>query len=128
MLDILKEHRGFWRQILVMARLDLQRAYKGTLLGSAWAVLKPLITLAMFWFVFSVGIRVGNKVQGVPRFVFMLVGFIPWFYMSDMIKGGAKSGFYNYDIYSYFTSIYQYFAHSYYVYLFMDLRIRAIHL
>ena len=90
MLDIFKEHRGFWRQILVMARLDLQRAYKGTLLGSAWAVLKPLITLAMFWFVFFVGIRVGNEVQGVPRFVFMLVGFIPWFYMSDMIKGGAK--------------------------------------
>lgn len=89
-MDILKEHHQFWRQIFMMAKLDLKQAYKGTLLGSAWAVLKPLITLAMFWFVFSVGIRVGSEVQGVPRFVFMLVGFVPWFYMNDMIKGGAK--------------------------------------
>lgn len=88
--EIFREHRGFGRQIWLLSRTALRTMFKGSVLGSAWAVVKPLITLLMFWFTFVVGIRAGGVVAGFPRFDFMLVGFVPWFFMSDMIREGAK--------------------------------------
>ncbi len=90
MREIIREHKGFWKQIFMLSKIELSKAYKGTLMGSAWAVIKPLITLMVFWFTFEIGIRGGSEIRNVPRFVFMLTGFVPWFFMNDMIVGGAK--------------------------------------
>lgn len=88
--EIWREHKGFGRQIRMLAKLELKTMFKGSVLGSAWAVVKPVITLLMFWFTFVVGIRASGMVAGFPRFDFMLVGFVPWFFMSDSIRDGAK--------------------------------------
>lgn len=90
--QILREHRGFGRQIFLLAKNELIKTYKAALLGPLWAVIKPLTTLLVFWFAFDIGIRGGtNVVAGYPRFVFMLTAFVPWFFMSDAITGGAKA-------------------------------------
>jgi len=60
-------------------------------MGSAWALIGPIIQLFLFWFVFTIGLRAGNEVHGVSRFLFLMVGLVPWFFMRDMINQGAKS-------------------------------------
>lgn len=91
MFQIFKEHRHKWRQILLLAQTELRKTYKGALLGIGWALVKPLLTLFVYWFAFEFGIRAGGSTGGVSRFTFMLVGFVPWFFMSDAILMGSKS-------------------------------------
>ena len=100
MFQIFKEHRGFGKQILLLAKNELIKTYKGAVIGPFWAVIKPAFTLFVYWFAFSVGIRSagdvevfinGEYVDTFQRFTFMLVGFIPWFFINDGITQGAKS-------------------------------------
>ncbi len=56
-----------------------------------WALIRPAILIFVFWFAFTVGLRSGNDVEGYPFFLWLIAGMIPWFYMRDMITGGAGS-------------------------------------
>lgn len=87
---IIHEHVDFRKQILMLAKSDLIKIYRGAALGWAWAVVKPLMTLFVFWFGFTVGLRHGKPVNGYPYFLWLVAGFTPWFYMRDMIQGGAE--------------------------------------
>ena len=86
---IIEEHRSFSKQLFKLAKSDLLKTYRGAALGWAWALVKPLITLFVFWFGFTVGLRSGKPINGYPYFLWLLAGFLPWFYMRDMITGGA---------------------------------------
>src|SRR5699024_4914975 len=57
LFSILKEHQHNWKQIAMLARTELKKDYKGSFLGSAWALVKPLFTLFIYWFAFDVGLR-----------------------------------------------------------------------
>lgn len=87
---ILQEHREFSKQVFMLAKSDLIKTYRGAALGWAWAVIKPLTTLFVFWFGFTVGLRSGKPINGYPYFLWLVAGFLPWFYMRDMIQGGAS--------------------------------------
>ncbi len=86
---IIEEHISFRKQILKLAKSDLIRTYRGAALGWAWALIKPMITLFVFWFAFTVGLRAGKDVAGYPYFLWLEAGFLPWFYMQELITGGA---------------------------------------
>ena len=68
----------------------MKKAYGGVL-GIGWAIIRPAILIFVFWFAFSFGLRKGGDVAGYPFFLWLLAGMIPWFYMRDMITGGAGS-------------------------------------
>ena len=101
MFQIIKEHKGFGKQILLLAKNELIKKYKGAVIGPLWAAVKPLFTLFVYWFAFEVGLRASGKGYDVSignvhvgtysRFLFMLVGFIPWFFMQDSILTGSRS-------------------------------------
>ncbi len=95
LFTIFKEHKGFGKQIFLLAVNDLKKTYKGAAIGPLWAVIKPAFTLFVYWFAFSIGLKSAGDIawagQDFPRFVFMLVGFIPWFFITDSITLGAKS-------------------------------------
>ena len=86
---IIEEHRLYRPQIFMLAKSDLIKTYRGSALGWAWAVIKPVITLFVFWFAFSVGLRHGKPIAGYPFFLWLEAGFLPWFYMQELITGGA---------------------------------------
>lgn len=97
--DIINEHKSFGKQILKLAKVELVKTYKGSALGPAWAVIKPSFQLFVYWFAFSVGLRkmtvvdvtIGGAEVHFSRFLFMLVGLVPWFYMNESITQGAKT-------------------------------------
>ncbi|MBQ7134503.1 MAG: ABC transporter permease [Ruminococcus sp.] len=100
LFQIFKEHKGFSKQIFLLAKNELIKTYKGAVIGPFWAVIKPAFTLFVYWFAFTVGIKDlgavnvsinGEFIATFDRFTFMIVGFIPWFFISDSITQGAKS-------------------------------------
>ena len=89
-VTILKEHWEYRKQILKLAKADLVKTYRGAALGWSWAIIKPTITIFVYWFAFTIGLRAGKPVNGYPFFLWLIAGLIPWFYMSDMIVSGAN--------------------------------------
>lgn len=89
--EILAEHFTYKNQLAKLAKSDIEKTYRGAALGWAWAILKPSVTIFVFWFAFTFGLRHGNKIDGYPFFLWLIAGMCPWFYMSEMITGGADS-------------------------------------
>ena len=99
MFQIFKEHKGFLGQIVRLAKNELIKTYKGSVIGPLWSVVKPSFTLFVYWFAFSLGFRKAGDVEVFingdtvvfGRFLFILVGFVPWFFMQESIIHGMKS-------------------------------------
>ncbi len=91
MKRILNEHRNFWNQIKRLSVSELKKTYKGAALGPVWAFVKPVTTLFVFWFAFSIGIRTESEVRDVSFFLFLKTGMIPWFFMNDCLVTGSAS-------------------------------------
>ncbi len=86
---IIDEHILFKKQLLKLAKSDLIKTYHGAALGWFWAVIKPMMTVFVFWFAFTIGLRSGKPINGYPYFLWLIAGFLPWFYMTEMITQGA---------------------------------------
>jgi len=93
MIHVLKEmvtdHLNNIGQIFKLAKADLVKTYRGAALGWSWAIIKPCMTLFTYWFAFSFGLRSGAPVNGVPFFLWLACGIVPWFYMSEMLSMGT---------------------------------------
>ena len=88
--QIVKDHIEYKKQIFKLAKADLAKTYRGSALGWSWAIIKPVVTIFVYWFAFSIGLRAGKDVNGYPFFLWLIAGIVPWFYMSDMIVGGTN--------------------------------------
>lgn len=92
-MQIPLEHRGFGKQIFMLAKDDLIKTYKGAVIGPFWAVMKPLFQLFVYWFAFTIGMNGGPRgavYETIPFFVFAMVGFLPWCFMSDCVSRGSR--------------------------------------
>ena len=89
-VEIIKDHIQYRQQIFKLAKADLIKTYRGAALGWAWAIIKPAVTIFVYWFTFQIGLRAGKDVEGFPFFLWLISGVIPWFYMSDMLTGGTE--------------------------------------
>ncbi len=88
---IISEHLRYKNTIFKLAKSDLVKTYKGTALGWWWAIIRPSITLAVYYFAFTVGLKVSSSVGGYSYFLWLIAGFLPWFYMRDVLVAGAGS-------------------------------------
>ena len=88
---ILKEHWEYRQQIIKLAKADLVKTYRGAALGWTWAIIKPAVTIFVYWFAFEVGLRVGSTAGEYSFFLWLIAGLIPWFYMNDMLTIGTSA-------------------------------------
>ena len=89
-IEMIKDHIQYRQQIFKLAKADLVKTYRGAALGWAWAIIKPAVTIFVYWFTFQIGLRGSSEIEGFPFFLWLISGVIPWFYMSDMITGGTE--------------------------------------
>lgn len=89
--NIIKDHIEYRQQILKLAKADLVKTYRGAALGWAWAIIKPAVTIFVYWFAFQIGLRAGRDVNGFPFFLWLISGLVPWFYMGDMLAQGTDA-------------------------------------
>jgi len=70
--------------IWALSMRDLESRYAGTLGGVVWALVHPLATLIIFYFVFVVGF----KAQGpgtTPYILWFFCGLVPWFFFAETL-------------------------------------------
>lgn len=69
---------------------DFKRKYAGSIGGIAWAVLQPLSTVLLYWFVFEVGLK-SQSVTEVPFILWLIAGLLPWLFISETISASMPS-------------------------------------
>lgn len=91
MKEILTEHKDNISKIFKLAAVDFTKSYRGAVLGWAWAIIKPVITIFVYWFTIEIGLRSGKDRSGYPSFLWIIASTISWFYIGSMITAGASS-------------------------------------
>jgi lipopolysaccharide transport system permease protein len=84
--------RELWsyRELLYfMVWRDITVRYRHTVLGIAWAVLQPLLTMAVFTIVF--GRLADMPSNGQPYALFALAALTPWTYIVTSVTTGANA-------------------------------------
>ena len=92
-----RAERHYWRDLwryrelfVILAWRDVSVQYKQTVIGAAWAVIRPLLTMLIFTFVF--GDLAGLPSEGdTPYPVMVMAGMLPWFLFSTMLGNGSQS-------------------------------------
>jgi lipopolysaccharide transport system permease protein len=88
----LRELWAFRELLYFLTWRDIKVRYKQAVLGVAWAVLAPLVTMVVFTVVFSrlLGVKVPVK-YNVPYAVFSFVGLLPWnLFAGTLSKAGGS--------------------------------------
>lgn len=89
-LAILRELLQLRGMIWAMARRELAARYVGTVGGMVWAIVQPLATVVVFWFVFSVGFKAQGP-NGSSFILYFLCGYIPWLFFSEVLQTSATA-------------------------------------
>lgn len=85
-LSIVKDRVMFWE----LVKNDFQARFAGSYLGLFWAFFQPVITIALYWFVFQVGLKSGDM-SSHPFILYLMCGLVPWFYFSESWGGATGS-------------------------------------
>ena len=82
--------------VLRLAKNDFKTKYAGSYLGIVWAFIQPIVTILVYWFVFSVGLKAGT-VSDYPFVLYLVSGIVPLFNFQDAGYGGTNAQIeYNY--------------------------------
>jgi lipopolysaccharide transport system permease protein len=68
---------------------DLKVRYAQTVMGAAWAIIQPLLTMVVFTIIFGMFAKVPS--DGVPYPVFSLAALVPWTYFSVAFSTSSAS-------------------------------------
>jgi lipopolysaccharide transport system permease protein len=84
--------RELWayRELLwVLTMRDIKVRYKQTVLGAAWAIIRPFITMVIFSVVFGQLAKMPS--DGYPYPVFVYAGLLPWVFFAGAISASGNS-------------------------------------
>lgn len=84
--------RELWayRELLwVLTARDVKVRYKQTVLGTAWAILRPLTTMLIFSIVFGRLAKLPS--EGYPYPIFVYAALLPWTFFSAAISTSGQS-------------------------------------
>jgi lipopolysaccharide transport system permease protein len=92
-----RAERHYWRDLwhyrelfAILAWRDVAVRYKQTVIGVAWAVIRPLLTMVVFTIVF--GKLAGLPSDGtVPYPVLVFAGMLPWFLFASILSEASNS-------------------------------------
>jgi lipopolysaccharide transport system permease protein len=68
---------------------DIKVRYKQTVLGAAWAILQPLLSMAIFSVIFGAFAKIPSDGAAYPLFVF--AALVPWTFFANAVAGAANS-------------------------------------
>ncbi len=91
-LQLIKELYQNRRLIWKLSKNDFKTKYAGSYLGTVWAFIQPIVTIAVYFVVFqfifnSKGEALGGKME-IPFVLFLTAGLVPWLYFSEALVSG----------------------------------------
>ena len=75
--------------VFFMIWRDIKVRYKQTLLGAAWAIIQPVLTMLVFNFVFGQVAKVPT--EGIPYPIFSYTALLPWGLFSVALNNASRS-------------------------------------
>ena len=85
----LRELWAYRELLVVLIMRDIKVRYKQTMLGAAWAILQPFLTMVVFAVFFGRLIKVPS--DGYPYPVFVYSALLPWTFFSNAITKSTES-------------------------------------
>ena len=92
-----RAERHYWRDLwayrdlfTILAWRDVAVRYKQTVIGVAWAIVRPFITMVIFTIVFGRLARLASE-TAVPYPVLVFAGLLPWFLFSTILTEASNS-------------------------------------
>jgi lipopolysaccharide transport system permease protein len=79
--------------IYSFAKRELLGRYKGSALGIAWAVLTPVVMIAIFTFIFAgiFGARFGSNHSHWDYALYLFCGLLPWSMFQESVQQSANT-------------------------------------
>lgn len=88
--------REYWREVwryrellYFLAWRDILVRYKQAVIGVAWSVLRPILTIAVFTLVF--GFLARMPAAGIPYPILVMTGVLPWQFFSTALSESSNS-------------------------------------
>src|SRR5262245_4396133 len=85
----LRELWAYRELLLVLTIRDIKLRYKQTMLGAAWAILQPFVTMVVFSIFF--GLLANMPSDGFPYPVFVYSALVPWTFFANAITSSSNS-------------------------------------
>ena len=100
-----RAERNYWRDIwqyrelfLFLAWRDILVRYKQTVIGIAWSLIRPVLTMIVFTVVFGRIAKLPS--EGVPYPILVFAAMLPWYFFSTAVTEGSNSLLQNANIVS----------------------------
>ena len=87
-VELFQSRHLIWK----LAKNDFKKRYAGSYMGALWAMVQPVVTVAMYYIVFDK--IMGNTGRGtgdMPFVLFLTAGLVPWFYFSEALNNGTNA-------------------------------------
>jgi lipopolysaccharide transport system permease protein len=92
-----RAERDYWRDIwtyrelfAILAWRDVSVRYKQTVIGVAWAVVRPFLTMVVFTVIFSKVAKLPSE-GAAPYPIMVFAGMMPWFLFSTILSEASNS-------------------------------------
>ena len=92
-----RAERHYWRDLwayrelfAILAWRDVAVRYKQTVIGVAWAVVRPFLTMVVFTVVFGRLARLPSE-RAAPYPIMVFAGMLPWFLFSTILSDASNS-------------------------------------
>jgi lipopolysaccharide transport system permease protein len=91
-----KTERQYWKDLwsyrelfYFLAWRDILVRYKQTVIGTVWALLRPLLTMVVLTVVFGKWAKMPS--EGVPYPILVFAGMLPWQFFANSFSGASNS-------------------------------------
>src|SRR5262245_3466005 len=96
-LEAGRAERHYWRELWhyrelfrVLAWRDVAVRYKQTVIGAAWALIRPFLTMVVFTIVFSKLANLPSE-GTAPYAIMVFAGMLPWTFFSSALSDASNS-------------------------------------
>ncbi|HYE65790.1 MAG TPA: ABC transporter permease [Pyrinomonadaceae bacterium] len=79
--------------ITTLTRRELAARYRGSALGIIWAILTPVVTIAIFTYIFAgvFGARFGESDSGWDFAIYLFCGLLPWTAFQEAVQRSSQT-------------------------------------
>ena len=92
-----RAERNYWRDVwhyrelfAILAWRDVSVRYKQTVIGVAWAIIRPFLTMVVFTIIFGQIAKLPSD-GAVPYPILVFSGMLPWFLFSGVLSEASNS-------------------------------------
>lgn len=91
-----KKLKHYWKEIWAYRELfyflawrDILVRYKQTVIGIAWSIIRPLLTMIIFSVIFGKVAKLPS--EGIPYPILVIAGTLPWYLFSNSLSESSNS-------------------------------------